>query len=190
MHRALNAPRNSVPSSTQIFRLFMLDHLFEGLCCLVAYFVFSDSTLRYLDKQSTATSRYFTPQFYFVNLSTYARSTSQISFIALTTTLSLGNPRRRERYLVKDGFVYRYIFFIDILLKFCSLFALSNDGGPFKFSLSSFHTSSKKSQSFLRIFSAVFSLLPSLLFALHFFLLVQIVFFLVNFFFVFLLRLF
>ena len=88
----------------------MLDHLFEGLCCLVAYFVFSDSTLRYLDKQSTATSRYFTPQFYFVNLSTYARSTSQISFIALTTTLSLGNPRRRERYLVKDGFVYRYIF--------------------------------------------------------------------------------
>ena len=99
----------------------------------VAYFGFSGSTLRYLERQSTATTRCFTTRFYFAILSTSARSTDQISYRSLTITLSLGNLRRRERYLVKDGFLSRYIFafFIDNLLKFCSLFAFPKDAGPF-----------------------------------------------------------
>ena len=122
----------------------IIDPNFLGCLCLiiflkasavsVAYFVFSGSTLRYLERQSTATRRYFTPRLYFASLSTNARSTEQISFRSLTITLSLGNLRLRERYLAKDGFVSKYIFtfFIDNLLKFCSLFAFPNDAGPFK----------------------------------------------------------
>ena len=61
---------------------------------------------------------------YIASLSTYATSADQISFMASTTTLGFGNLRRRERYLLKDGFVSRYnlIFFIDNLVKFCNLF--------------------------------------------------------------------
>ena len=104
-----------------------------SLCCLcliiflkasavsVAYFVFSGSTLRYLDKESTATRRFFTPLFYFASLSTTARSMDQISFRSLTIILSLGNLRRRERYLVKDVFVSRFVLFS---LKIYSNFAV------------------------------------------------------------------
>ena len=64
--------------------------------------------------------------------------------MSLTTTLSLGKLRRREQYLMKDGFVFWYILilFTDNLLKFFNLFALPNDAGPFKWRLSSFRTSS------------------------------------------------
>ena len=124
MHRALRAPKNFVTSSTQIFSGCLGFIIFSKTCAFsVAYFVFSGSTLRYLDKQSTAASRYFTPRFYFAILSTYARSTDQISFMSLTTTLGLGNLRPRERYLLKDGIVSRYILISSLIIY--SNFAIS-----------------------------------------------------------------
>ena len=60
----------------------------------------------------------------------------------------------------KGWFPYKYIFFIDILIKFWSLFAFPIDAGPFKKRLSSFYT--------ISIERPVFSncLLVCLLFAL------------------------
>ena len=111
MQRALKKRRNSVPSSTQTFLDCLCLIIFlKAAAVSVAHFVFSGSNLRYLDRQSTATRRYFTPLLYFASLSTNARSTDQISFRSLTITLSLGNVRRRERYFVKDGFISKYIF--------------------------------------------------------------------------------
>ena len=61
----------------------MFDHLSKTSEVSVEYFVFSGSTLRYLDRQSTETGRYFTSQLYFEGSSTNARSTDQEIFFSV-----------------------------------------------------------------------------------------------------------
>ena len=124
-----------MPSSTETFLgcLCLIISL-KSFMVSVAYFILRGSTLRYRGRQSTATRRYFKPRLYLASLSKNARSTDQNSYRCFTFTLCLENLRPRERYLVKDGFVSKYIctFFVDNFLMFCSLFAFPNDAGPFK----------------------------------------------------------
>ena len=109
--KVLKAPRNSMPSSTQTFLGCLCLIIFlKSSAVSLAYFAFSGSTLRYLDRQSTSTRTYFTPLLYFACLSTNARSTDQISFRSLKIILRLGIVRRRDRYLVGDDFISRYTF--------------------------------------------------------------------------------
>ena len=106
-----------MPSLTQTFLgCLCLIKFLKTSAVSVAYFVFSGSTMRYLERQPTATRRYFTPRLYSASLSTNARSTDQISFRSLRITLSVGNLRRREQYLVKDGFVSRYLFTFSLII--------------------------------------------------------------------------
>ena len=105
-----------MPPSTQNFLgCLCLNILLKTSVVTVANFDFSCSTLRYLDRKSTATRRYFTPLLFFASLSIKARSADQISFRLFTITLSFGNLWRRERYLAKDGFVSKYIFTFSLI---------------------------------------------------------------------------
>ena len=107
----------------------MFDHFLNASTACVAYFVFIVSTLRYRDRQSTATKRYLTSQLFFARLSTCAKSNDQISLISFTITLSQGNCIRIKRYFVKEGVVSKknLTFANNSLLCFCNCFELPKD---------------------------------------------------------------
>ena len=85
----LNSPANSVPWSTQFFfGVFFLVFIFEKVLSVsFEFFVFIPFASTVLSNKSWRTSKYFTPLLSFANLSTYARSIHQFSFLNLAKAL-------------------------------------------------------------------------------------------------------
>ena len=91
----LNSPAMSVPWSTQFFfGLFILVIIFENVLTVsFVSFVFIPFASTVLSNKSWRSSKYFTPLLSFANLSIYARSIHQISFLNLAKALTILNLR-------------------------------------------------------------------------------------------------